>query len=58
MKILVTGGAGSIGSNLINKLSKNNNNQVFVVDNLWRGKIENLIIDNKPLINLKRISLN
>ena len=54
MKILVTGGAGSIGSNLINKLSKNNNNQVFVVDNLWRGKIENLIIDNKPLINLKK----
>ena len=53
MKILVTGGAGSIGSNLINKLSKNNNNQVFV-DNLWRGKIENLIIDNKPLINLKK----
>ena len=44
MKILVTGGAGSIGSNLIKKLSKNNNNQVFVVDNLWRGKIENLII--------------
>ena len=53
MKILVTGGAGFIGSNLINKLSKNNNNQVFVVDNLWRGKI-NLIIDNKPLINLKK----
>ena len=40
MKILVTGGAGFVGSNLANELSKNN--EVFVLDNLYTGKKENL----------------
>ena len=40
-KILVTGGAGMIGSNLVKRLVKENN-EVFVIDNLWRGKLEYL----------------
>lgn len=40
-KILVTGGAGMIGSNLVKRLVKEGNN-VFVIDNLWRGKLQYL----------------
>lgn len=40
-KIIVTGGAGMIGSSLVQKLLKNGNN-VLVIDNLSSGKIENL----------------
>lgn len=40
-KILVTGGAGMIGSNLVNRLVALGH-EVRVVDNLWRGKIEYL----------------
>ena len=40
-KILVTGGAGMIGSNLVKRLVKEGK-EVFVVDNLWRGKLEYL----------------
>ena len=35
-KILVTGGAGFIGSHLVDKLLENNN-QIKVLDNLLRG---------------------
>lgn len=41
MNILVTGGCGMIGSNLVKKLTENGYN-VFVIDNLYRGKIQNL----------------
>jgi nucleoside-diphosphate-sugar epimerase len=40
-KILVTGGAGMIGSNLVKRLIKEGN-EVFVIDNLWRGKLDYL----------------
>jgi len=40
-RILVTGGAGMIGSNLVKKLI-GNGNDVVVVDNLWRGNIDYL----------------
>lgn len=51
-RILVTGGAGMIGSNLVKKLV-NENKEVFVVDNLWRGKLEYLNDDaGKPVIPL------
>ena len=42
IKILVTGGAGMIGSNLVKKLV-NDGFEVFVADNLWREK-ENIYI--------------
>lgn len=41
MKIIVTGGAGFIGSHLVDKLVKRGG-QVFVIDNLATGKKENL----------------
>lgn len=41
MKYLITGGAGFIGSNLIDELMKNDN-QVVVVDDLSMGKYENI----------------
>lgn len=40
-KILITGGAGMIGSNLVKRLVKEGN-EIYVIDNLWRGKIEYL----------------
>jgi GDP-D-mannose 3',5'-epimerase len=51
-KILVTGGAGMIGSNLVKELVKLGND-VYVADNLWRGKLEYLNVDNKPCIDLE-----
>lgn len=41
MKILVTGGAGFIGSNVVDQLI-NNGHEVSVADNLLTGKIDNL----------------
>jgi UDP-glucose 4-epimerase len=49
MKIIVTGGAGFIGSNLVDKLI-NEGYKVFVIDNLSTGKKENL---NKKAIFYK-----
>lgn len=42
--ILVTGGAGAIGSNMVNRLSENPDNRITVLDNLSSGHVENLII--------------
>ena len=51
-KILVTGGAGMIGSQLVKRLVAEGKD-VFVVDNLWRGKIEYLNDESgKPVIPL------
>ena len=51
-KILVTGGAGMIGSNLVKRLVSENN-EVYVIDNLWRGKLEYLNDENgTPVIPL------
>lgn len=41
MKILITGGAGFIGSNLVRELLKQNHT-VVVIDNLSTGKVRNL----------------
>lgn len=51
--IMITGGCGMIGSNLVKRLVKEGWD-VYVVDNLWRGKLENLNDkDEKPVIDLR-----
>ena len=40
-KILVTGGAGFIGSHLCERLSKNLENEVYSLDNYFTGSINN-----------------
>ena len=50
MNYLVTGGAGFIGSHLVEKLLKNQN-KVFVIDNLSTGRILNL----KKIKNFRKI---
>ncbi|XXG54793.1 hypothetical protein AAC387_Pa03g2584 [Persea americana] len=42
MRILVTGGAGFIGSHLVDKLMENEKNEVIVVDNFFTGSKDNL----------------
>ena len=42
MKILVTGGAGFIGSHLAEELLKNEKNDVAIIDNLSTGKLDNI----------------
>ena len=51
IKVLVTGGAGFIGSNLAEELAKTN--EVIIIDNLSTGKIENI----KELIKKSNIKL-
>ena len=51
-RVLVTGGAGQIGSHLSARLSALGA-EVSVVDNLWRGKKEYLIVDGRPVIDLE-----
>ncbi|MBF0207583.1 MAG: NAD-dependent epimerase/dehydratase family protein [Oligoflexia bacterium] len=41
--ILVTGGAGHVGSHIIEQLVKNPNNKVISLDNYFNGRIENHI---------------
>jgi UDP-glucose 4-epimerase len=46
---LVTGGAGFIGSHLVDKLLENKSNTVCVVDNFATGRFSNLNLNNKNL---------
>jgi len=52
MKILVTGGAGFIGYHLANRLLKDKKNQLTLVDNLQRGRMDG---DLKKLLENKRV---
>jgi nucleoside-diphosphate-sugar epimerase len=58
MKILITGGAGMIGSNLAKRLVKEGND-VFIIDNLWRGKLSYLNDETgKPVIPIDACFFN
>lgn len=53
--VLVTGGAGMIGSNLVKRLVQDDTCEVRVADNLWRGKREYLEDERgKPVIDMAR----
>mgnify|MGYP000394964556 CR=1 FL=1 len=49
-KVIVTGGAGFIGSHLAEELAESN--EVVVIDNLCTGKLENIkhLIDNEKIV--------
>ncbi|MBI2653412.1 NAD-dependent epimerase/dehydratase family protein [Candidatus Woesearchaeota archaeon] len=42
MRILVTGGAGFLGSHLVDALAKGKSNKIAIFDNLHRGRLENI----------------
>ncbi|HLO56931.1 MAG TPA: NAD-dependent epimerase/dehydratase family protein [Saprospiraceae bacterium] len=52
-KILITGGAGNIGSSLAHRLVQNPNNQVLIVDNLLTGDVKKL--PNRQFLNWRFI---
>lgn len=54
-KILVTGGAGFIGSHLVDRLVSQGH-QVMVVDNLLSGKKENLSIWIMKMYIMERLA--
>ncbi len=54
-RILVTGGAGMIGSNLVKRLVREKAGDVYVADNLWRGKSEHPTDDKgKAVIDMNK----
>lgn len=52
LKILITGGAGFIGSNIVCRYSKDKKNQIYIMDNLSTGKMDNI----KEVINKENVS--
>ena len=52
MKYIVTGGAGFIGSHIVEELAKRGD-EVVIVDNLFSGKVENV----KPFIDTGDVSM-
>lgn len=60
MKYLITGGAGFIGINLVEKLSKNKNNDIYIIDNLSKKTNKNdfLHILKKKNVKLIQKDLN
>lgn len=67
MRYLVTGGAGFIGSNLVDELLRNGNDDVVVIDNFSTGRQENLaqhkdnnrvVIINADISNYEEISIH
>lgn len=53
-KILVTGGAGFVGSHLCERLSKDENNEVYSLDNYFTGSVENHIENVKYIKGLTK----
>ena len=46
-KILVVGGAGLIGSHLVDRLIKGNAKEIWIFDNFVRGSLENLAVSRE-----------
>lgn len=57
-KILITGGAGNIGSALTKKLLEDHNNFVIVVDNLLTGSKSKIPFDNNPHFKFIKADVN
>ena len=55
MKVLVTGGSGFLGANLINKLSKKNNYEVFSID---KKNLNPKLISNYEVVKDYKLNLN
>ena len=55
MKVLVTGGSGFLGVNLINKLSNKNNYEVFSID---KKVLSPKLISNYEAVNDYKLNLN
>lgn len=55
MRILVTGGAGFIGSHLVDELSKDKSNKITLLDSFYRGSLENIkqLLKNKDIRIIK-----
>lgn len=57
--ILVTGGAGAIGSSLVRTLCKSRKNKIIVIDDLSSGYLENLPqVPNLEFINASILDIN
>ena len=52
-KVVITGGAGFIGSNLIKKLLSQGTENICVIDDLSTGKIENI----KSYLDTNKVNL-
>ena len=57
-KILITGGAGNIGASLFNKLIKNTNYFIYVLDNFSTGRKDNLNLTGKENFKILNSDIN
>ena len=55
-KVIITGGAGFIGSNLVKKLLENGTEKILIIDDLSTGKLKNLedFSNNKSIEIIKK----
>ena len=56
MKIMITGGAGFIGSNLARELIKDGH-EIIIIDDFSYGSMSNLIKNEKPTTEIHKISI-
>jgi nucleoside-diphosphate-sugar epimerase len=55
-KVLIIGGAGFIGMNILNQLTKRGGYEITIVDNFFRGKMDNELFNLVEGKNIKIIS--